>query len=142
MIPSFIAANLSHTPSIVTQIDRAKSMRQESITATVNWNMVQGTTTRLGFGLNAFQGFRPASFNSAAYRSNMALIKPGFIRFHNGSALQDSSVPDGLIDRRRRTWDANKVKSALSASVTTFGQDQPQRMINIPTWADWMDADR
>jgi Glycosyl hydrolases family 39 len=112
------------------------------IITTVNWNAVKGAVTSLGFGVNAFQGFRPTSFNSAVYQRNMLAIKPGLIRFHNGSALQDSSTPDGLINTASKSWDAHKVKSALAASFATFGQRQPQRMINIPTWPDWMDADR
>ncbi|WP_309728951.1 GH39 family glycosyl hydrolase [Chamaesiphon sp. OTE_75_metabat_556] len=112
------------------------------IITTVNWNAVKGTVTSLGFGVNAFQGFRPTSFNSAIYQSNLLAMKPGLIRFHNSSALQDSSTPDGLINTASKSWDVNKVKSALAASLATFGQRQPQRMVNIPTWPDWMDADR
>ncbi|MBW4526104.1 MAG: hypothetical protein KME18_13035 [Phormidium tanganyikae FI6-MK23] len=151
MIPIHIDANLGQTTTIVSrQIDRepakpatrVRTMRKDTVTATVHWNVGKGTDTSLGFGLNAYQGFRPENSNSAAYRNNMAVMKPGLIRFHNSGALQDSSTPDGLIDTARRTWDARKVKSALSASFSSFGQHQPQRMINIPTWPDWMDADR
>ncbi len=113
--------------------------RDGATTATVDWNAVQGTVPRSAFGLNAFQGFRT---QNQAYRKNLAFMNPGLIRFHNGGAMQDSSTPDGLIDRDRKTWDARKVKSALAASFSTFGKQQPQRMINIPTWADWMDADQ
>jgi len=112
------------------------------ITTTVDWSAIQGTVTSLGFGVNAFQGFRPESFNSSIYQRNMLTMKPGLIRFHNSSALQDSSTPDGLIDSAHKSWDVNKVKAALAASFSVFGQHQPQRMVNIPTWPDWMDADR
>ena len=112
------------------------------IITTVDWSAIEGTVTSLGFGVNAFQGFRPNSFNSSIYQHNMLVMKPGLIRFHNSSALQDASTPDGLIDSAHKSWDVNKVKSALAASFSAFGQHQPQRMINIPTWPDWMDADR
>jgi hypothetical protein len=115
--------------------------QQNTVTATVDWNTVQGTTS-LGYGLNAFQGFRPESYNDATYQGNLSFMSPGIIRFHNGGALQDSSTPDGLIDTARQTWDANKVREGLAASVNAFGADQPERMINIPTWPSWMDADK
>lgn len=122
-------------PAVIAAIDQSR------VITTVDWNTSKGSTI-LGFGVNAFQGFRPESFNNANYKRNMAIMKPGLIRFHNSSALQDSKTPDGLINTARRTWDANKIKAALAASVSTFKQHQPQRMISIPTWADWMDADR
>lgn len=114
--------------------------QQNTITATVDWNTVKGTTS-LRYGLNAFQGFRSQSFNDPTYQSNLSFMSPGLIRFHNGGALQDSSTPDGLIDTARRTWDADKVRDGLAASVATFGANQPERMMNIPTWPSWMDAD-
>ena len=63
------------------------------IITTVDWNAIEGTVTSLGFGVNAFQGFRPNSFNSSIYQHNMLVMKPGLIRFHNSSALQDSLTP-------------------------------------------------
>lgn len=120
----------------------AARMPTQTITATVDWNVVQGRTTGFNFGLNAFQGFRSQSFNQTSYRRNLSIMRPGLLRFHNASALQDSSTPDGLIDTDLKTWDRQKIKAALTASFSAFGANQPQRMINIPTWADWMDADR
>ncbi|MBW4418395.1 MAG: hypothetical protein KME13_04110 [Myxacorys californica WJT36-NPBG1] len=118
----------------------AASSSFDGITTTVDWANVEGSTTGLGFGLNAFQGFRPESFNSAAYKSNMSLMKPGLIRFHNATAMQDSSTPDGLIDTAHRTWDTTKIKQALESSFSSFDASKPERMINIPTWPSWMDA--
>lgn len=117
-------------------------MSQNQNIATVDWSKSQAASTNLGYGLNAYQGFRPESFSTSAYQSNMSVMNPGLIRFHNSSMLQDSSAPDGLIDTTRRVWDAKKVKAALVASFLSFKREQPQRMINIPTWPDWMDADR
>lgn len=113
--------------------------RDNGITATVDWETVQGAVPRSAFGLNAFQGFRA---QNQAYRKNLSFINPGLIRFHNAGAMQDSSTSDGLIDGDRKTWDAPKVNAALAESFSAFGNQQPQRMINIPTWAEWMDADQ
>lgn len=140
--PQIVQAPASSDPRPEAPTASVSAMSKDSITTTVDWNNGKGTSTSLGYGLNAFQGFRPESFRSASYKSNMSTMNPGLIRFHNSSALQDSSTPDGLIDTARKSWDADKVKSALAASFSAFGENQPQRMINIPTWPDWMDADR
>lgn len=128
---------------VTSALDSSTSkLRKDTIVATVNWNAVEGTNTPLGFGLNAFQGFRAEAFNNETYKRNLRFMNLGLIRFHNAGALQDASTPDGLIDTARKTWDANKVKKALAASASAFGTNQPQRMINVPTWPDWMDANK
>jgi Glycosyl hydrolases family 39 len=146
LIPLIIIALIAISTSVQLAVRSAPKVAEHrdspKITTTVDWSATKGTITSLGFGVNAFQGFRSNNFNSRTYQQNMLVMKPGLIRFHNGSALQDSSSPDGLIDAARKSWDVKKVKSALAASVSAFGQQQPQRMINIPTWPDWMDADR
>lgn len=129
-------------PIILDPTASIAAMSRDSITTTIDWNSGKGESTTFGYGINAFQGFRSEAFSSAAYKSNMIAMNPGMIRFHNASMMQDSSAPDGLIDTARQTWDVNKVRSALAASFSLFGQSQPERMINIPTWPDWMDADR
>ncbi|MBD1821719.1 hypothetical protein H6F51_04295 [Cyanobacteria bacterium FACHB-DQ100] len=135
-------AGSDNQPIVLDSTASISAMSKDSITTTVDWNSGKGGNTAFGYGVNAYQGFRTGTFDSAAYKSNMATMSPGMIRFHNGSTMQDSSTSDGLIDTARQTWDANKAKSALSASFAAFGQNQPERMINIPTWPDWMDADR
>jgi Glycosyl hydrolases family 39 len=142
LIPLIIIILITIPMSVELSVRSSSNRDAPKIATTVDWRAVKGTVTSLGFGVNAFQGFRPNSFNSRTYQRNMLVMKPGLIRFHNSSALQDSSSPDGLIDSARKSWDVKKVKSALAASVSAFGQQQPQRMINIPTWPDWMDADR
>jgi Glycosyl hydrolases family 39 len=142
LIPLIIIVLITILMSVELSVRSASNRDSPKIATTVDWSKIEGTVTSLGFGVNAFQGFRPQSFNSRTYQQNMLVMKPGLIRFHNSSALQDSSSPDGLIDSARKSWDAKKVKSALAASFAAFGQQQPQRMINIPTWPDWMDADR
>lgn len=124
-------------------VDEPKlAANKDTIRINVDWNAIEGKSTELNFGLNAFQGFRAENFDNTAYRSNMSYMNPGLIRFHNSGALQDSSTPDGMINTAQKTWDADKIKRALAASVATFGADQPERMINIPTWPDWMDANK
>ena len=128
---------LQNTTSIATAASSSAA-----IAVNVNWNALKGKVTGLQFGLNAYQGCRSQNFNNSAYSSNIAYMNPGFIRFHNFGSLSDSSNDDGLINTANRTWDANKIKKALTSSVQTFGTNQPQRMINIPTWPAWMDADQ
>lgn len=142
IIIALIAIPISVELAVLSSNKGSEHRDSHKIITTVDWSAIKGTVTSLGFGVNAFQGFRPKSFNSSIYQHNMLVMKPGLIRFHNSSALQDSITPDGLIDSVHKSWDVNKVKSALAASFSAFGQHQPQRMVNIPTWPDWMDADR
>lgn len=113
-----------------------------TIAVSVDWNAVRERTTGLKFGLNVYQGFMPQNFNNSAYSSNIAYMSPGLIRFHNAGSLDDSINADGLINTAHRTWDADKITSALLSSFNAFGNNQPQRMINIPTWPTWMDANQ
>ncbi len=110
-----------------------------AIAINVNWNTVVDTTTDLHFGLNAFQGFEAANANNAAYGSNMSYMSPGLLRYHHAGAMEDSkTTSEGLVDTSLRAWDTQKIVTALTASVNAFGNDQPERMINIPSWPSWM----
>jgi xylan 1,4-beta-xylosidase len=111
-----------------------------SVIASVDWNTLQGETTELSYGLNAFQGFEPQNINNSAYSNNMKYMNPGVIRFHHARALEDSSTKPGIVDVANKRWDAKKVVSALQSSIKTFGTDQPERMLNIPGFPEWMDA--
>lgn len=116
----------------------------DTIAVNVDWNAVKGenTSLELGFGLNTTAGFKPENFNNSAYSSHMAYMNPGIVRFHNVSNMEDSTSPDGIIDTANRSWDANKIKSALTSSLNMFGNNQPERMMSIPTWPTWMDANK
>ena len=116
----------------------------DTIAVNVDWNAVKQETNslKLEFGLNATAGFRSENLNDAAYSSHMAYMKPGIVRFHNVSNLEDSKSPDGLIDTANKSWDVNKIKSALTSSLNMFGNNQPERMMSIPTWPTWMDANK
>lgn len=155
MIPVQADLNLNtpaivvHNQSDITVQNAPPTITSPSVTAygnaivsTVNWSQVEGPASDLSYGLNAYQGFRPESYSNIAYQSNLSLMSPGLIRFHNAGVMEDSSKPDGLMDTRNRTWDWDKVRDALTSSFTTFGATQPERMINIPTWPKWMDANK
>ncbi|MBD2101881.1 GH39 family glycosyl hydrolase [Leptolyngbya sp. FACHB-261] len=115
---------------------------QTPVQVNVDWGTVQGTTSQLHFGLNAFRGFNPQDATNPAYNSNLAYMNPGIIRYHNAGMMNDSAInPDGLIDVANRRWDTTKITQALSASLGAF-TNQPLRLINIPDWPAWMDANR
>ena len=122
------------------QLYAAVSPKSDTIAVSIDWNAIRGQMTSFKFGMNAYQGFRPQNFNNSGYRKNIVYMNPGVIRYHNLGMLDDSKNADGLINTAERTWEADKIKSALTASFNTFGINQPQRMINIPSWPTWMDA--
>ena len=132
--PTQIKENISN------QLYAAVTPESDTIAVSVDWLAIKGQMTNFKFGLNAYQGFRPESFNNSAYHKNLVYMSPGVIRYHNLGMLDDSKTADGLINTAQRTWDTDKIKSALTASFKSFGLKQPQRMINIPTWPTWMDA--
>ena len=125
---------------IPNQLYAAVSQESDVVAVSVNWLAVKDQMTGFEFGLNAYQGFRNENFNNSAYSKNLVYMSPGLIRYHNLGMLDDSKTADGLINTAQRTWDADKIKSALTSSFNTFGINQPQRMINIPSWPTWMDA--
>ena len=126
--------------TISNQLYAAVTPESKAIAVSVDWNAVRGQITSFKFGLNAYQAFRPQIINNSGYKKNLVYMNPGLIRYHNLGMLDDSKNEDGLINTAEKTWDADKIKKALTSSFNTFGVNQPQRMINIPTWPTWMDA--
>lgn len=108
------------------------------VAVTVVWSRVVAQATPRAYGLNAFRGSDPAVTASSAYQKNLRYMAPGLLRLHNGGLMGDSARnAAGWIDTARRRWDAAKIKAALAGfppGVTL--------LINIPTWPDWMDADK
>lgn len=105
----------------------------------VDWNKPLFSTTPLSFGLNLFQGFNPQVVADPHYQANLAYMKPGIVRYHNWGILGDSAKDaNGWLDYQKRDWDAAKVKSALGA----WSPPNVARLINIPGWPQWMDADK
>ena len=109
----------------------------QAVTVRVDWSRVLAKATPLHYGLNAFQGFDPASATDKVYQQNMAFMQPGLIRLHNWSMMNDSRKDaSGWIDAANQRWDAAKIKRAtanLPASGATV-------LLNIPGWPDWMAA--
>ena len=109
----------------------------QTVTVRVDWHRVLKKTTPLHFGLNVFHAFEPESATNAAYQKNMAFMRPGLIRLHNWSMMNDSKKEDsGWIDTANRKWDAEKIKRA-TANFPSYG---PAILLNIPGWPDWMAA--
>ena len=106
-----------------------------AIAVRVAWETPVARATRLSYGLNAFHGFDPAGAANVAYNKNMAYMNPGLVRLHNWDMLADSAkVPDGWLDYKTHTWDAAKIKAALT-SANSFGATL---LINIPGWPPWI----
>ena len=109
----------------------------ETVTVQVNWNRVLTKTTPLHFGLNVFHSFDPASATNKTYQQNMAFMRPGLIRLHNWSMMNDSRRDaNGWMDAEKKRWDAEKIKKALTGAYA-YG---PAILLNIPGWPDWMAA--
>ncbi len=93
-------------------------------------------TTELSFGLNLFHAFEPALLNDPRYRANLLMMRPGFLRLHNGG--QSGAVTNGGI------WDL-EAKTLDAAQIATLCQAwkglAPNFMMNISGWPAWMDAD-
>lgn len=115
---------------------------ENRIKASVRWDTIEAKTNDLSFGLNAYQGFRVGNLEDQAYQQNLSFMSPGIVRFHNGGMMEDSSTTDGVMDYASQTWDKKKLVNGLVASYDAFGEQQPERMINIPTWPDWMDVNK
>jgi len=106
------------------------------VAAQVHWQQTIATTTPLSFGLNCYAAGNPDVAADPQYRKNMAYLHAGVLRYHNWGMLQDSSEPNGWLDTAHHGWDRRKIALALAAP---FSGD-PARMINIPGFPAWMDA--
>ncbi len=109
----------------------------------VPWNKLTGTTaTSLNYGLNGFQAFNPdvaGNPGNEAYKTNVASMRPGIIRYHNVQMLNDSRQdPYGWVispNQADYRWDNGKIANALHDSYSF----RPAVMINIPSWPKAMD---
>jgi hypothetical protein len=110
-----------------------------SQTATINFNTSTGVVVdKKAFGLNGFQAFDPSYAGNTTYRTNMAEMNPGLIRYHSWNMIASGHGSDWL-NADRRTWNATKINTAMSGA-NSYG---PAIMMNIP-WPDaasgWLDA--
>jgi Glycosyl hydrolases family 39 len=109
----------------------------------VPWNNGTGNTaTSLSYGLNAFQAFNPdvaGNPGNAAYKTNIAAMRPGIIRYHNIQMLNDSRQdPYGWViapTQSQYQWDVPRISNALDSSYSF----RPVVMMNIPGWPAVMD---
>jgi Glycosyl hydrolases family 39 len=109
----------------------------------VPWNKLTGqTATPLSYGLNGFQAFNPdvaGNPGNEAYKTNIASMRPGIIRYHNMQMLNDSRQdPYGWVispNQAEARWDRAKIANALHDSYSF----RPAVMINIPSWPKAMD---
>jgi len=86
------------------------------------------------FGLNVFQGFDPAQAGTpgkTAYKSAMADMAPGIIRYHSWNMMGASTTASGWLNANQ-DWDAMKISKALSGAYSF----KPVCIMNIPSWPD------
>ncbi len=110
----------------------------DSVKVTVDWTA--GTpVSPLSYGLNGFKAFDPKNAASAAYNENLRYMNPGVLRYHAVEMMGDSKTTDrGWIDTAGQRWDAEKINAALSG----LSANDPIKLMNIPSWPSWMDADK
>ncbi len=109
----------------------------------VPWNKLTGqTATPLSYGLNGFQAFNPdvaGNPGNEAYKTNIASMRPGIIRYHNMQMLNDSRQdPYGWVispNQATYQWDKAKISNALQNSYSF----RPVVMMNIPSWPKVLD---
>lgn len=114
-----------------------------SVTATINWSQKTGrTATRLHYGLNAYQYSDPnvvGISGNSNYKSNVASMNPGILRFHNADQMKDSSISRlGWVispNTASYKWDVTKITNALNGAYS----DRTVKMINIANWPAYMD---
>lgn len=111
-----------------------------SITASVDWGTSTGETAgSYNYGLNLYKAFETTHAGNSTYKSNVAYMKPGIVRYHRAQQCKDSSRDSaGWVinaDSANYAWDANKINTILS---NTFSNN-PVKMMNIANWPEYMD---
>lgn len=89
------------------------------------------------YSLNGFNTFNPAISGNPTYHDRLAYMNVGVLRLHSWEIMNDSSEPNGWIDKANKRWDAEKIGRALASMP-----QRPQLLINIPGWPEWMDTDK
>lgn len=109
-----------------------------SLTATVNWSSSQGTATGYSYGLNIYKAQEGSVASDADYKSNVAYMKPGIVRYHRADQMGDSATGTGWVQNPSTSayaWDATKINGILTQTFS----NSPVRMINIANWPSYMD---
>lgn len=119
--------------------------RAASITGSINWSATTGQSANLQYGLNAFHGYDPTPQMDPTYRSNVAAMKAGIVRWHYGSQMADSSTDSMAWVVSPTTssyhWDTNKINSALSNALQSGGAFAygPVKVMDIVNWPAYLD---
>src|SRR5690242_18737390 len=109
----------------------------------IDWNAPTGRTAALQYGLNAFHALSPSVVADSAYRHNMAGMKAGMIRWHNGLQMNSSREEFGWVvspDTSSYHWDKQKIIKALSSALDASGpfSYRPVKMLNIANWPAYL----
>jgi Glycosyl hydrolases family 39 len=94
-------------------------------------------TTPATFGMNLYAVADPKNHTNPLYKANIEYMGSGFLRYHNGGSVKDSSAWEGLMSEKTKTWDVAKLRKMLSVKFV----QKPKLMLNIPSWPAWMDKD-
>lgn len=116
-----------------------------SVTATLDWDTPTGrTATGLHYGLGLFMGLDPAvagNSGNRTYRTNLAHMAPGLIRYHHGDQMKDSSTTSRGWVKSPGTaayaWDAAKIASAMTGAAAWT--PAPTVMMTVTNWPAYLD---
>ena len=107
-------------------------------TAVIHWDQVAHPIPRGTFSVAIFAGFDPEVAASPAYQEGLAYLDVPIVRYHNTNMIDDSTVKAiGWVDVKGKRWDSEKIVAALSA----WNPEGVQKVLTIPDWPEWMDAD-
>jgi hypothetical protein len=121
----------------------APGAARAQVTATVNWGSLTGkAATGNHYGLNLYQGFDPNVTTNSTYKTNLAAMKPGIVRYHRWDMIKDASAhpsgwATGTAAGQTTGWDSARINTAMNG-LNTWGATV---MMNIPGWPDkWKTA--
>ncbi len=107
-------------------------------TASVHWDQVTNPIPPGTLSVAIFAGFDPEVAADPAYQKSLAYMDLPIVRYHNTSMIGDSTEKSvGWVDTKNKRWDAEKIAKALAA----WHPAGVKKVITIPNWPDWMDAD-
>lgn len=110
----------------------------EEVVIEIDWNQPTFPTSPAQFSTAVFSAFDPKVAANPRYHEMMEYLGASMVRYHNMAMMKDSKKKSvGWIDHENQSWDAEKIKAALTA----WNPDGVTKMINIPEWPEWMDED-
>ncbi len=106
--------------------------------ATIDWSEKLYPISRDIFSVAIFAGFDPEVAADPAYAKGLAYMQLPLVRYHNSNMIDDSTDKGvGWVDYKNKRWDAEKIVKALTA----WNPPGVRKVITIPNWPSWMDAD-